>query len=264
MRGKLSAVWQFRQFILSSIVNDIRIKFARSRLGGVWMILHPLAQVLMYAVVLSSILSSKLPAVSAKYSYPLYLTAGIVAWSLFSELVTKCLEIFIVNASLLKKMVFPRLCLPLIAAGSAVVNNLLLLLIVIIIFGLVGHLPTSQILWLPLLIFITVALGLGLGLILGVMNVFVRDVGQVVPILLQFGFWFTPIVYMVTIIPERFRNLIELNPMYHIVAGYQDVLVFQKQPDFLGLVYVFVISLVLLGLAYHMFRMASSELVDEL
>lgn len=228
------------------------------------MVLHPLTQVLMYALVLSAVMSAKMPGIDSRFSYAIYLTAGILAWSLFTEVVSRCLTIFIDNGHLMKKMVFPKICLPLIVTGSALVNNALFLLSIIGIFALLGHFPGVEVLWLPVLFVITIALGLGIGLVLGVFNVFIRDVGQIVPIMLQFAFWFTPIVYMATIIPEKYRGLLVLNPMYHVVAGYQNVLVFGHPPELAGLLAVGVCSLAMLGFAMFLFRRASAEMVDVL
>ncbi|MGD2054609.1 MAG: ABC transporter permease, partial [Gammaproteobacteria bacterium] len=152
MKGMLLAAWRYRHFIFSSIRNDFRARVSRSKLGGAWMILHPLTQVLMYAIVLSAVLSAKLPGIDNQFAYAIYLTAGMLAWSLFSETITRCLTIFIDNGNLLKKVAFPRICLPLIVGGSSLVNNLLLLLTIVVIFTFLGHLPTLELLWMPILI----------------------------------------------------------------------------------------------------------------
>ena len=228
------------------------------------MILHPLSQVLMYALVLSAILSSKLPGIDNRFSYAIYLTAGILAWSLFSDLISSCLTLFIDKGNLMKRVMFPKICLPLIVSGFALINNLLLLVCILIIFMLLGHNPSIELIWLPFLFLVTLGLGLGLGLMLGILNVFIRDVGQIVPILLQFGFWFTPIVYMVTIIPEQYRAWLALNPMYHITSGFQNVLVYHQPPDWPALLLVAIASIMLMGIAMFMFRKASPEMVDVL
>ncbi|MBF0528321.1 MAG: ABC transporter permease [Deltaproteobacteria bacterium] len=265
MGGMLASAWRFRHFIISSIVTEFRLRFARSRLGGFWMILHPLTQVMMYALILSSLLSAKLPGiVNNKHAYAIYLTAGILAWSLFTEVINRCLTLFIDNGNLMKKAKFPKITLPLIVTGIALVNNVLLLAAILAIFTLLGHFPGAAALWLPILMAITLAFGLGLGLILGVLNVFLRDIGQLVPVLLQLGFWFTPIAYMTSIIPENYRGWMTLNPMYHIVENYQSVLVFNHMPDGIRLAVVGLLSLLALALALFLFRKAAPELVDVL
>ena len=190
--NQLKAIWAYRFFIVSSIKTEFKSRFVRSKLGGVWMVLNPLAQVAIYALVLSAVLKAKLPNIDNQYAYAIYLMAGTLGWSLFAEVFGRSLNIFIENGNLIKKMAFPKIALPLIVTGSALVSNILLFGAILVVFGLLGHMPTLELLWLPLLIIIVLALGLGLGLMLGVINVFVRDVGQIVPIILQFWFWLTP------------------------------------------------------------------------
>lgn len=260
----LVAAWQFRHFIRSSIVNEFRSRFIRSRLGGLWGIIHPLMQVAIFAFILSHVLASKLPGIDNPYAYAIYLMAGTLAWNLFAEVMQRSLTLFIDNGNLLKKIAFPRISLPMIVVGGALLNNVLLLLAILLIFLLLGHLPGVQILWLPLLMLVTLGLGLGLGLILGVLNVFLRDIGQVVPIVLQFLFWFTPVVYMSSIIPEQYRQWLALNPMYSLVEAYHQVLVFNQPPALGGVIVIGVLAVLLSLAAMILFRKASPEMVDML
>ncbi len=259
-----SSIWNYRMFILSSIRTELISRFIRSRLGGLWMIINPLAQVLMYTLILSAILSAKLPGIDHRFAYAIYLTAGILAWSLFAEVVGRCLTIFIDNSGLLKKLVFPRICLPVIVSGSALLNTLLLFLAVLLVFAALGHFPGVHLLWIPVLILLNLLLALGLGLTLGVLNVFVRDVGQITQLALQYGFWFTPIVYMPAILPEKLQPLLMFNPMYWIVSGYQNALVFSAAPPLKGLAVVAALAFLLVFIAFFLFRRASPEMVDVL
>jgi lipopolysaccharide transport system permease protein len=258
------ALWRYRFFIVSSVRNDLRARVARSHLGAAWMVLQPLAQVAIFSLVLSEVLAARLPGTDHKNAYAIYLMAGSLAWSLFSEITSRCLTIFVDNASLLKKIVFPRICLPLIVVGSALVNNLLLFLAMLAIFLLMGHLPTAELLWLLPLTVVTVAFALGLGLLLGVLNVFVRDVGQVMAIVLQLWFWLTPIVYMPSIVPAQFRDAMAFNPMAPIVQAYQQVILYQQSPTGFGVWWVAGLSVLLLGAALLMFRRAAPDMVDVL
>lgn len=264
MKEILFAVWSYRHFIISSIRNDLRSRFARSKLGGLWMILQPLAQVAIYALVLSRIMAAKLPGINNRYAYVIYLMAGMIAWSLFAEVVTRSLTIFVDNGNLMKKMAFPRVCLPIIIGGSSLVNNLLLLATSIGVFLLIGHPPTLAMLWLPLLIGINLAFGLGLGLILGILNVFVRDVAQVMTVVLQLMFWLTPIVYTPSIIPDRLRSILEFNPMMHMAVAFQDVILYGRAPPIDGLTVIAVAATVLLLFSLILFRRAAPEMVDVL
>ncbi|MFC4525289.1 ABC transporter permease [Dyella halodurans] len=264
MEQMIKAAWRYRYFILSSIKNELRVRFIRSKLGGLWMIIHPLSQVLIFALILSNVLSAKLPGINNKYAYALYLMAGTLGWSLFAETISRCLTLFIDNGNLMKKMAFPRICLPLIAAGSTTVNNLLLMVAIFMVFAALGHIPDVHVLWLPVLIAINLLLSLGLGLVLGVLNVFMRDLGQVIPVILQITFWLTPVVYNVTMFPENVRHLFNLNPIYPIVKSYQNVLVFGVEPEWGPLLAIVAASCLLMLLALVMFRKAGPEMVDVL
>ncbi len=264
MNKQLLELWQARYFIRNSIRNEFITRVVRSRLGLVWIVLYPLAQVAVYAFVLSVVMSAKLPGLEGAYAYPLFLTAGILAWSLFMEVVTRCLNLFIENGNLLKKMVFPRLALPLIVSGSALLNSLLLFLSVLVIFALLGHAPGWHIAWLPLLTLLMLALALGLGMTLGMLNVFIRDIGQVVAIALQFGFWLTPIVYSIELLPENSRHLLYFNPLTAIVQAYQSVLVYGRAPDIHALIYPAICAVIALALAIFLYRRGIDEVVDVL
>lgn len=264
MSDMLSAVWRYRFFIFSSVKNDLRGRFIRSKLGGVWMIIHPLAQVLIFVLILSEVLAAKLPGINDKYGYAVYLMAGTLAWSLFSETISRCLTLFIDSGNIMKKMAFPRICLPVIAGGTTLVTNLLLLVAILAVFAALGHYPDRHALWLPLLIVLTLMLGMGIGLILGVLNVFMRDIGQVVPVILQAMFWMTPIVYSITILPENYQHWFKMNPVYPLITSYQNVLIFGKPPLWVELGWLLVATTILLLIALVVFRKASPEMVDAL
>lgn len=262
--NQIKAIWAYRFFILNSIKTEFQTKFARSRLGGLWMILHPVAQVAIYALVLSAVLSAKLPGIDNRYAYSIYLMAGILAWTIFSEIILKSLTVFVDNANLLKKMAFPKITLPLIIVGSSLVANILLFLAILVVFSLLGHLLGSQTIWLPLLTLLVLALSLSIGLIFGVINVFIRDVGQVTPILLQFWFWLTPIVYTIDMLPSYYKIFFMLNPMTSIVEAYQSILVYNTAPDFYALIYPICLTVILISLALFIFIKANEEMADVL
>lgn len=259
----LRAAWRYRGFVMSSIVNDFRSRLARSRLGTAWIVLQPLAQALIFATILSGVLASRLQGVDNKYAYAVYLLSGILCWNLFAEIVTRCLSVFIENASLLKKMQFPRISLPLIVVGSALVNNLALLAVLLLLLPILGFVPTLHWFWLPVLIALTVALATGIGLLLGTLNVFARDIGQVMAVVLQFWFWITPIVYPMNVLPNAFKTSLTFNPMAPLVMAYHNIIVYQRSPG--AELWVPALAAALfLSLAFVVFRRASAEMVDVL
>ncbi len=264
MLGMLRSLWQYRNFVISSIRNELASRFARSKLGGMWVIINPLSQVAIYALILSNVLAAKIPGIENKYSYAIYLMAGLLVWTLFSEIVNRCLNLFIEQGNLMKKMSFPRITLPAIVIGSCLLNYILLFVAVLVIFALLGHQFSYAMLWLIPLTLCVVALALGIGLALGVLNVFLRDIGQMVPIVMQVWFWFTPIIYPESIIPESYRYLMNLNPLYPIVSAYHEVLVYNQAPQLFGITIILAIAVATLVFSLFLFRRASTEMVDVL
>lgn len=260
----LRDLYFYRGFVFQSIRNELVSRFSRSKLGGFWIILNPLSQVLIYALILSNILAAKLPGVAHQYGYAVYLMAGLLGWTLFNEIVSRCLNIFIEHGNLIKKMSFPRVTLPAIAIGSCLINNLFLLISIFCIFFLLGHQFSATMLWLIPLTLVLVVLSVGAGLILGVMNVFLRDIGQVIPVILQMLFWLTPIVYPITIIPEAHQRWLNVNPLYPIISAYQEILVYGGSPQWGGILIVVALGAVLCFVGLFMFRRANAEMADAL
>lgn len=265
MFGMFNSLWDYRHFVLSSIRNELKSRFANSKLGGLWMIINPLSQVAIYALILSNVLAAKLPGADSQYAYAIYLMAGLLAWTFFNEIVSRCLTLFIEQGNLMKKMSFPRITLPIITVGSCLFNNVLLFLAMLVIFFLLGHSFSLVMLWLIPLSLLLITFALGLGLTLGVLNVFLRDIGQAVPIILQMLFWFTPIVYPINIIPQKYHYLLSLNPIYPITNGYQQILVYNTAPTLdVGILMVSILAVMLMLLSLFLFRKASEEMVDVL
>jgi lipopolysaccharide transport system permease protein len=260
----LRALWSYRYFLVTSIMADFRNRVLRSRLGFLWIILAPLSQVLIYAFVLSNLMSQRLPGIDSSFSYAIYLMSGFQAWLLFSEIITRSITVFIDNGNVLKKISFPRTILPIVVISTSLITNLIFLALVIITFTLVGFPLGWNLLWLPVMMIINTAFAAGIGLVAGILNVFIRDIGQLTPILMQFLFWFTPIVYTINILPEAFQKIVMLNPMFWIIDGYHRVMVFNEAPLNGPLMVIFGLSLVILGLAFWLFRKASPEMVDAL
>ncbi len=228
------------------------------------MILNPLAQATIFALVLSEVMGARLPNIDNKAAYAIYLMAGTAAWGLFAEIMNRCTTVFIDYSNTLKKIAFPRLCLPLIVGGSALLNHLLLLVAIAVVFLFFGHYPNSTWLVLPLGIMMIVMFAFGLGILLGLMNVFSRDIGQVLAIVLQLWFWFTPIVYTADTLPKRFSRVLDLNPMAPIVKIYQNAMLYGTLPNWHSLVFPFLLASGLFLFAFWIFRRASADLVDAL
>lgn len=260
----LRALWAYRGFIYGSVKREFQLKYRNSLLGAAWTVINPLAMIVVYTVIFSEIMRAKLPGVDSTFAYSIYLCAGTLTWGLFAEIVGRGQNIFLDNANLLKKISFPRMSLPVIAVLNALVNFA-------IIFGLFLAFLMVGGLWpgwatvaaLPVL-GIQLLFAIGLGMTLGTLNVFFRDVGQFFGIFMQFWFWFTPVVYPASILPDEIRPLMEFNPMYPLVHAYQGIFVSGQWPEWTSLTYPLVLGAVLCVAGLYLFRQHVGEMVDEL
>lgn len=257
-------LWAYRGFIQGSVEREFEAKYRNSILGGVWNVLNPLAMILVYTVIFSQLMKSRLPGVDNTFGYSIYLCSGVLTWGLFAEITNRSLNIFLENANLLKKISFPKLCLPIILTLSALLNFSIVfgLFLIFLLFAdsFSGWVCIALI---PLVILIVI-FAAGLGMVLGVLNVFFRDVGQFFGIFLTFWFWLTPIVYPVTVLPELGQELMKYNPMYSILGAIQGVLVQGLWPNWLDLLYPTLLGFFFCFIGWRLFRKHAGEIVDEL
>lgn len=260
----LGSLWAFRGFVISSIRREFQARYRNSLLGALWTVLNPLAMILVYTLVFSQLMRSRLPGVDNHLAYGFYLCAGFLVWGLFTEITGRSQSMFLDNANLIKKLSFPRICLPTVVIGTALVNFAITFVLFLLIISAAGAFPGPALLALLPLLAIMLAFAAGLGMLLGVLNVFFRDVGQLFGIVVQFWFWLTPIVYPIAILPSYIRPLVEINPMTPLVGAFQAVLVYQRWPDWASLWSPLLISILLCGVGLLLFRARSGEMVDEL
>ncbi|MDP3798981.1 MAG: ABC transporter permease [Polaromonas sp.] len=260
----VKALWAYRGFIVGSVKREFQSKYRNSLLGAAWTVLNPLAMIVVYTVIFAQVMRAKLPGVDTTFAYSIYLCAGLLTWGLFAEITSRAQNMFLEHANLIKKLSFPRLCLPVTVLANALLNFG-------IVFGLFsaflvvsGNFPGwAYVALLPLLA-IQVLFAIGLGISLGVLNVFFRDVGQFFGIFIQFWFWLTPIVYPANTLPESVRPWLALNPMASLTAAYQTVLVMGQWPQWNTLWPTTLLAFLLCALGFRLFRKRSGEMVDEL
>lgn len=264
MIGILKPLWAYRGFILGSVRREFQSKYRNSLLGAAWTVIQPLAMIVVYTVIFSQVMKARLPGVDTTFAYSIYLCAGVITWGLFAEITGRAQNIFLEHANLLKKLSFPRLCLPTVVVLNAGLNFAIVFALFSAFLLITGNFPGWAYIALIPLLAIQVVFAIGLGITLGVLNVFFRDVGQLFGVVLQFWFWLTPIVYPVTILPESLRSLMDFNPMAGLVAGYQAILVNGQWPHWQSLWLVTVLSILLCALGIRLFRKRAGEMVDEL
>lgn len=258
------SAWAYRGFILGSVKREFQSRYQNSLLGAAWTLLNPLAMIIVYTVIFSKLMHARLPGVEDSMAYSVYLCTGLLTWGLFSEITSRSLNIFIENGNLLKKLNFPRICLPIIVVLSAVINFTIIFSMFLGFLMITDRLPGTAILALPFLIAIQVAFASGLGIMLGILNVFFRDVGQFFGVALQFWFWFTPIVYPIGVVPDHIAHWINYNPLTPLTNSYQQLFMTGAWPDIQPLLPMMITSVVIIVISVLLFRKRAGEMVDEL
>lgn len=264
MNVMVQSLWAYRGFILGSVKREFQAKYRNSLLGVAWMVINPLAMIVVYTVIFSQVMRARLEGVDSTFAYSIYLCAGTLTWGFFADIVGRAQNVFLGHANLLKKLNFPRLCLPVIVVANAGINFVIIFGLFSVFLALTGNFPGGPYLALVPLLALQVAFAIGLGMTLGVLNVFFRDVGQLFAVVLQFWFWLTPVIYPVNILPESVRSLMAFNPMANLMTAYQTILVYGQWPKWQSLWLVSLLAVFLCWLGMKLFRKHVGEMVDEL
>jgi lipopolysaccharide transport system permease protein len=261
----LSDIYVYRGFIFANVKREFQAKYRDSLLGAAWTILNPLAMIVVYTVIFSQVMRARLPGADDPMVYSIFLCTGILTWELFAEITRRGQNVFLENANLIKKISFPRICLPVILIFSSCLNFLIIFSLFVGFLLVSNNFPGWVFLGIFPVLLIQIQLAVGLAVILGVLNVFFRDVGQFFNLLLQFWFWFTPIVYPIDILPEVVRSFaLTWNPMTPIITAYQGVFIKGQWPQWDALGPVTLVGFLLCILGFHFYRKRSGEMVDEL
>lgn len=228
--------------------QDLVERYRNDFLGMAWLVIQPLILIVLFSVVFSSLMRARLPGLDPTFGYTVYLITGILAWSAFAQTLSRLSGWYRDKAGLYRKLAL-GLYVP---AFSVVVSEFLIYLVAMALFAVfllvVGHPLSWQWLWLPLLMSLFMALGFGLGLVLGLLEVFIPDIRRAVPLVLQLGFWLTPIVYTLDILPSTVRQLVELSPVTLAMRQLHQVVVFGEPPRLGDLLWLFAVALLSLAL----------------
>lgn len=260
----LRGLWAYRYFVLGSVKREFQARYQGTQLGVFWVIAHPLSLILVYTLVFAGLMKSAMPGHTSRFAYGIYLCSGILTWNFFTEMLGRCVNIFVENANLLKKVQFPKLCLPIIVTASSALHFCIVMGLFLIFLVVIGSFPGVIIFAMLPVLAIQIALTLGLGILLATINVFFRDVGQSVAVIVQFWFWLTPVVYTPAILPPFAARILEWNPMWPLINAYHDIFLEQRLPAWHTLWYPMLLALVLVALAMRAFSRLQAEIVDEL
>ena len=214
-----------KKLLFTLAYSDFKEQYLGSYLGIFWAVLRPSLFVLVIWFVFGMGFKSK--PTDDGVPFVLWLLCGMIPWFFFADTVSKSMNAITSNAYLVKKVAFRSSILPLVKIISSLGVHFVLIGLLILIFILNGYYPTIYWLQLPYYIFCTIILVLSLGWLTSSLKVFIKDIGEIIGVVIQFGFWLTPIFWSLDKIPEQYHYIIKLNPMYYIIDGYRNTFIDQ-------------------------------------
>lgn len=214
---KLKELLEYRELLYFLCWRDIKIRYKQTVLGVGWAILQPFFTMLVFSLFFGRL--AKIP--SDGIPYPIFSYAALVPWNFFANGLNQASNSLVNNSNLLKKVYFPRLAIPISTVLAGVVDFLLAFLMLIGMMFYFGIVPTINICWLPLFLLLALTTSLGVSLWLSAMNVEFRDVRYIIPFLVQFWFFATPIAYPSSLLTKQWQTMYGLNPMVGVVEGFR-------------------------------------------
>ncbi|MCX6022241.1 MAG: ABC transporter permease [Chloroflexi bacterium] len=213
----IAAVWQYRELLYFMAWRDIKVRYKQSLLGVSWAVLQPLLTAAIFSVFFGML--AKIP--SDGIPYPLFAYAAMVPWIFCAYVTNSAANSLVANARLITKVYFPRLIIPLSVVLTGLLDLTIAFVVLLVMTLLLGRPLTAAIATIPLLVTLAAATALGLGMLLAALYAKYRDIGSIVPFIVQVWFFMTPIVYSSSLAPERWRTVYALNPMVTVVEGFR-------------------------------------------
>lgn len=251
-------IWKKKSLIYNFAISDLKIRYRNSVLGFFWTFLEPLLMLSVLYLVFTNLFKSQIE------HFPLYILLGIIIWNMFSRGTTIGINSILARASILTQIYFPREILSL----SATITAFLMLCFELIVFGIFmvafQFVPPSTIILLPFVLLLEFVLVFGLSLPLSVLNVRFRDTQFIWAVILQAGFFITPIFYKLDILPEYAQRILYFSPMVQIVNMAHDVTIYNIMPSIESIQITVATTLLIFAICYAIFRKAQIRVMEEL
>jgi lipopolysaccharide transport system permease protein len=244
----LHSVWRYRELLYFLIWRETKVRYKQAVLGAGWAILQPVFAVLIFTIVFGKF--AKMP--SDGIPYAVFSFTALLPWTYFAEAVRRSGTGLVENAELIKKIYFPRLLLPLAMVTAPVVDFFWSFLCLLALLAWYGITPTINVIYLPLFLIFAMLQALALGLWLGPMNVRFRDIKHIIPFMIQIWMYASPIVFPMSVVPEKWRLIYSLNPMVGVIEGFRWALLGKGNPDFqvIGVSMSLIALMLLVGIVY--------------
>lgn len=210
-------IWKYRELFYFLAWRDILVRYKQTVIGMAWALIRPFMTMIVFSVVFGSL--AKLP--SEGVPYPILVFSAMLPWQFFANSLSECSNSLITNANLLSKVYFPRLVVPTSAVVVSFVDFMVSGMILLGLMAWYNFVPTWRILTLPIFIAIAFAASMGVGLWLASLNVQYRDFRYIVPFIVQFGLYISPVGFSSSVVPEKWRFIYSLNPMVGVIDGFR-------------------------------------------
>ena len=214
---KLRELWEYRELLYFLVWRDIKVRYKQTALGATWAIIQPFFTMVVFSLFFGHL--GKIP--SDGIPYPIFSFAALVPWTFFANGLGQSSNSLVGSGTLITKVYFPRLIIPLASVFSGIVDFLIAFGVLLAMMLYYGLAPTLNVLWLPLFLLLALVTSLGVGLWLSALNVEYRDVRYVVPFITQFWLLATPIAYPSSLLHQPWRTIYGLNPMVGVVEGFR-------------------------------------------
>jgi len=224
----LKSIWEYRELLYFLVWRDLKVRYKQTSIGIGWTVLQPLIAMVIFTVIFGHF--AKIP--SDGVPYPIFAFCGLLPWTYFATALNRCMVSVVADAQLVSKIFFPRLLLPIAGTISGVIDFFISLGLFLGLMVWYGFVVTWWLLTLPLFLMLALLTALAVGLWVSALNVRYRDVTYTIPFLIQAWMFASPVIYPVSMIPEKYRSLYSLNPMAGVIEGFRWALLGKANPDF--------------------------------
>lgn len=257
-RKRLRRLYVNRSLLRIWVQYNVQSRYAQAILGILWIILLPLANALVMTVVFSQLLRIYIPHVP----FIVFFLSALVPWGLFNQGIAAGMRSIIGAMGLINQIYFPREIIVLSALGEAVVDTVFMFVAMLIIDAVVGVFPNQNYVYLPLILLIQLLFTAGLMFIVSCVSVIVRDVPQLVSVLLQVLFYLCPIIYPESAVPARYHFIFTLDPLATLIGAYRAIIIYNQSPDWVSLLYPTAVALGIFVFGYRYFKANEETFAD--
>lgn len=251
----LKGLWASRELLYFFVWRDIKIRYKQTAIGAAWAVVQPFMTMVVFSLFFGKL--AKMP--SHGLPYPVFFYSALLPWTYFATSIQVATSTIVENQRVITKVYFPRLLLPIAAVFSGVVDFLISFAFLLMIMLYYRMLPTRSAIWLPAFLLLALLTALGVGLWLSALNAIYRDVRYIVPFLVQFWMFASPVAYPASLVPQKWRWLYGLNPMTGVIEGFRWALTGQGQaPDAMMAVSAVAVLVLLFGGVLYFRRMETT------